>query len=90
MKLHILQAIKNHGPPPSISFKPDPSIGKKPNEKVDSMRFKIKTHTVNIDSKIVSLYLMIFNTMSAKANLKFLILLKKILKGHNLKTGPHK
>ena len=51
----MLQDLKNHGPLPPISFTPDPTIGKKPDEKQDSLKVEIKTQPGESCSKTVSL-----------------------------------
>ena len=89
MEFHLLRDLKNCGSSPPIYFKPGPIIVKKNNEKQDSFKVKIKTQSGNIPIKAVSLYIWIFNTGSSEALLRFLIILKKIYKGYNMKTFPH-
>ena len=90
MKLKILQDIKNRGPLPPISFNPNPSIGKKPNKKGDSLKVNKKTQPGEIDRETVSIYVLILNTGSADSFLKFLFFLKKNPKGNNLQTATGK
>ena len=84
----MLQDLKNRGHMLPISFNTKPTIGKKPDKKRDSLRVDIKTHPWEISSKKVSIYIPISRTGSEKSLLKFIFLLKKILKGQNLITGP--
>ena len=84
----MLQDLKNLGMMPPVSFNPDPIIGKKPDKNQYSLNVDVKTHPGEINIKIVLLYIHISKTSSAKALLKFLFILKKILKGQNLKRGP--
>ena len=90
MELKILQDIENRGPLPQISFKPDPSIGKKPNKKGDSLKVDKKTHPGETDSETVSIYVLILNTGLAESLLKFLLFLKKHSMENNPQTGPQR
>ena len=83
----MLQDLNNHGFLPPISFKPEPDIWNKPDEKQESLKVGIKTYTVDINSETVLIYLLIFNIGLAKALLKFIVLLKKIFRGRNLTMG---
>ena len=44
---------------------------------------------VEINSKMLFLYILIFKTVLSKALLKLLVLINYILKDQNLYTGPH-
>ena len=87
MKLQILQDLNKHGPPPSISFKPYPTIGKKSDKKQALIKVDIKSQLGDINIETVSFYTLIFKTGSTEALLRFLILLKKIPNSQNLTTG---
>ena len=49
---------------------------------------KQNSQPVEANSEMVILYFTIFNTISAEALLKLLMILRKIFKGNNIKTGP--
>ena len=66
-----------------------PINGKKPDERVGSLKFEINIHNGNIDRKTVSLFIPIFNIRSDRDILKLLVLLKKTPRDHKLSTGPH-
>ena len=53
------------------------------------LKVEIDTKISDTNSETVSTYVPIFKTGSIEALLKFLVLLKDILKGKNLKTSPH-
>ena len=89
IKLQLPQYLKNIRTPPPISFSIDTMVGKKPDEKQDSLKVKIKTQPGETNSKAVLLYVPIINIWSTKAMLKLLILPNNILRGKNLKTVPH-
>ena len=89
MKIQLLQDLKKGGLPPLISFNPHPMIGKKLGENNYSLKAEIKTQLWEDNIKTILIYVLIFITVSNKSLLKFLILLKNILKGQNLNTVPH-
>ena len=89
MKLKMLQDLKKCGLPPQISFKPDPTTWKKPDKNKYSLKVEINTQSGYMNRKMVSIYTPIFNTGSVEALLKFLVILKKIMKDQNLTNGPH-
>ena len=62
MKLHIIQELNNCGLPPQIYFNPNPIIRNKLNKKHYSPKVNIKTQPGEANSKMVSLYVPIFNT----------------------------
>ena len=64
-------------------------IGKKLGENNYSLKAEIKTQLWEDNIKTILIYVLIFITVSNKSLLKFLILLKNILKGQNLNTVPH-
>ena len=80
----MIQDLKNHCSPPSISFKPDLAIGIKHGEMWNSLKVDMKTFPGEKNRKIVFLYISIFNNSFSKAPLKFLFILKKIIKVNNL------
>ena len=82
--------LKNCGLPPQIFYKPDPTIGKTPEEKLDSLKVNIKTQPGERDSKTFAINVPLFWTGSTKALLKFITLLKNIIWGQDLSTGTHK
>ena len=84
----MLWYLKNCGLSTLIYFKPDPDIGNKPDNNQDSLEFDIKTHTGDINTKILLLYIPISNTGLGDSLLKVLFFLKKILRCHNLITVP--
>ena len=67
MKLQLLKDTKCRGPPPLLSFRPDPSITKKSEKKANSIKVDIKNQPRENDIKTVYLYVPIFNTGSAEA-----------------------
>ena len=73
--------LNKRGPPPPVSFKTKLTIVKKPDNKQDYLKVDIRTHTWEINSKVVSFYIPIFSTGLDESLLKFLFLLNKILKG---------
>ena len=87
MKLHILQDLHNWGVPPPITLNINPMMSKKPEKNHYSPKVNIKTHPRKDNSKIIFLYVPIFNTILDESLLKFLVLVNKILKGQNMTTG---
>ena len=63
------------------------TIWNKPDKKQDSLKVNIKTQSGEICIKIVSIDVLVFNTDLAKALLKLLVWLNKILKDLNLNIG---
>ena len=61
MKLQLLQYINNCEPLPPISFNTDTTIGNKSDEIQDSLKVKIKTQPVEVNSNIVLPYVPFFN-----------------------------
>ena len=88
MKLQMFQNLKKCGPPPPIYFNYDPIIGNQSDKNQNYLKVEIKTQPGEVNIKNVSLYILIFKTSLAESLLKFLVLLKKILKDWNLTTGP--
>ena len=66
----------------------DTEIVNKPNKKQECIKVDIKTQPGEINSKMASLYVPVFRSGLDKSLLKFLIFLKKTLKGQNLTMGP--
>ena len=66
MKLQ-LQEYKTRGTAPPISYKPDPTVGMKPETKSDYLKVDIKTQTGEIGSETVSFYVPMFNMGSPEA-----------------------
>ena len=63
MKLHTpKEDWKNCGPPPLISYKADPTIGKTPMDKSDSLKVNIKTQPGEKESDTVAIYMLLFWT----------------------------
>ena len=62
MEIQLLHDINNSGLPPPISFKPNPIISKKPDEKHYSLKVEINNHPVNNNGRTVSLYTEICKT----------------------------
>ena len=91
MKLNIPpDNLKNSRLPPQIFYKPNPTIGKTLTDKSDSLMVDIKTQPGDRDSKTVVIYMPLFWTGSPEALLNFVILLKNIIRGQDLSTGPQK
>ena len=88
MNLQMLQDIINHGSPPLIYFKLNTTIGKKLDKNKYSFKVNIKTQLGDVHIKMVFIHITIINTRSSEFLLKFLRFLNKILKDHNLNTGP--
>ena len=57
-------------------------------EKLDYLKFGIKTQPGYRDSDTVEIYVPLFRTGSPEALLKFITLLNKIIRGQDLSTGP--
>ena len=75
---------KNCGPPPPISYKADPTIGKTSTDKLDSIKVDIKIQPGERDSKTVAIYVPLLLTGIPEALLKFVTLLHKIIRGQDL------
>ena len=88
MKPQLPQDINKYGNPPLISFNPGPKIRKKPDIKYDSLNVIFNTQLEEKNSKIVLLYISIFNNRSTKELFKFLMILKNSMKGKNLNNIP--
>ena len=87
MEIYIIHYIKNCGPPPPIYVNPNPGIGKKPDNRQDSLKVDFNNHQGYINIETLFLYIIISSTGIAEELLKFLVLLSKILQGHNIITG---
>ena len=81
---------KTRCPTPPISYRSNPTLGKTPTDKLDSLKVDIKTQPGDRDSKTVVIYMPLFWTGSPEALLNFVILLKNIIRGQDLSTGPQK
>ena len=90
MKLQVTHYLNTPGPPPPIAYKPDPMIGKTPTDKSDSLMVDVKTQLEDRDSKIMEMYVLLFRLEIPEALLKFLMMLKNIIKGQDLSTGSQK
>ena len=88
MKLQLLQDLNNHCPYPMIYFNTNPMISKKPDDKQDWLKVKIKNQPYEINTEMVFIYNIIFNNGSYKDLLNLLVLLKSTPKGQNLITCP--
>ena len=89
MKLNIPKDdLNNCRPPPLIFYNPDLTIGKSLLDKSSSLKVDIKTETGERYSKTVAIYITLFNTGIIEALLNFTTLLKKIIRGQDLSTGP--
>ena len=84
MKLQILQYIKDHGTSTPISFNYYPLIDNYPYNKQYSLKVNIKTQPGETNRKTVFICVPIFNIGPDEAMFKLLVILKKILKVHNL------
>ena len=62
MKLHIIQDLKNCGPLPLIYSKRKPTISKKNDKNKESLKVDIKTQPQDINSEMLSIYVLIFKT----------------------------
>ena len=82
--------MNNRGMSPSISYKPDLTIGKTPADKSDSLKVDIKTQPGERDIKMVAIFIPLFRTGGPEALLNFATLLNKIVWGQDLSTGPQK
>ena len=63
MNLQLLQDLNNRRPSSPIYFKTDPTTGKNLDKNQYSIKMKINTQLVEASSKIVFLYVSIFNTV---------------------------
>ena len=90
MKFHVIQYINNRGSPAPIYFNTNPYIGNNTDDKVVSLKVKIKTQSGEIYIEKILVCVPIFKTGKFEALLKFLVFLKKILKIHKLVTGPQR
>ena len=80
----MLKDLKNRGPPPPISFNTNPTIGKKPYNKQESLKVDINTQPGDISRETALFYMIIFKRNLANALLNSLLLLNKTLKDQNL------
>ena len=91
MKLQLSKEYwENWGPPPPISYKSDPTLGKTRTDKSDSLKVNIKTQPGERDRKTVDIYVLLFRTGSQESLLKFVTILKNNIRGQDLSKGPHK
>ena len=91
MKLQLPQKYwKNRGPPPLILYKSDPTIVKTLIDKSNSLKVDIKTQPGERDIETVAIYVQFFWAGSPESLLKFLLLLHKIIWGHDLSKGPQR
>ena len=81
---------KNRGPAPPNCYKPDPTIGKTLTNKLDYLKVNIKTQPRERDSKVVAIYVPLFQTGSPESLLKFVKVLYKIIRVQDLSMGPPK
>ena len=70
-----------------VSLNTDPEISNKPDRNQESTKVNINNQMVYTNRYMVYIYVPIFNTGSAEARFKFLVILNKILKGKRLNTG---
>ena len=73
---------------PPMFFNTNPTIGKKPDKKQDSLNVYIKTYPGGINRKTALICILVFKNGLPNALLKFLFILKKLLKAWNLTTVP--
>ena len=73
---------------PQIYFTSDPMIRKKHDEMQYTLKLGIKTQLGEINMKAVFLYIPIFKSGKSEAIVNLLVLLKTILNGRSLITGP--
>ena len=91
MKLNINKYNLNiPGPPPPIFYNPNPTISKTSAYKSYLPKANIKTQPRESDSNTAAIYVLLFWTGSPEALLEFVMLLNKIIRGHDLSTGPQK
>ena len=88
IKLQTYNNFKIQGPPPPISYKPDQKIGKNPKDNLDYLKVDIKTQPGDKGSEMVAIYVTIFRNGSPESFPKFVTILKKIVNGQYLSTGP--
>ena len=80
---------KNRGPPPTIGYKQETAASPDKEDKHrDALKIEIKNQPGQADSESISLYIPIFKTGTPEMILKFLVVLKKVIKGQSLTTGP--
>ena len=91
MKLNIpKEDLTNFGPPPPIFYKPDPNVSKNPEDNSDSLRVNIKTQPGKSNNETVVIYVLLFQTGSLEALLKFFMIITNIIRSQDLSTGHHK
>ena len=61
---------------------------KRPEKKQYALKLDIKTQSCDINNETVLIYIPISKTGSEELLLKFLLILKNIMKGQNLAMGP--
>ena len=85
MKLQLpTKEWNNWGLPPPIFYKSDPTLGKTPADKLDSLKFDIKNQPGERDSETVVIHVLLFRTGSPESLLKFVTLLNKIIRFQDL------
>ena len=72
------------------TYKANPTIGKTPTDKSDSLKVDIKTQPGERNIKTVAIYVPLFWTGIPEALLKFVTILHKIIQGQDLLTVPQK
>ena len=88
MKLFLLQEIQKRGPDPPFFYKPGVNINKKTESKLESLKVDINTHMGEVGIERTSIHIPVFKQESPEVWLKLQTILKKIIKGQSLKTGP--
>ena len=81
---------KSCRPAPPNCYKPGPTIGKTLTNNLDYLKVNIKTQPRERDSKVVAIYVPLFQTGSPESLLKFVKVLYKIIRVQDLSMGPPK
>ena len=90
MKPQAHKNFRTHGPHPPISYKPNHMIWKMPTGEAYSIKVDIKTQPGEKDSETLAIYMPLFRTISHEYPHKLITILNRIIKGHDLSTGPQK
>ena len=81
---------KNWGLSSLVSYKANPTPGKTPTDKSDSLWVDINPQPGERYSETVAIYVPLFRTVIPEALFKFVTTLNKIIRVHDLSTGPQK
>ena len=81
---------KNWGPPPPISYKSEPTLGKTLTDKSNSLKVNIKTQPRYRYRDTVVINVPLFRTGITEALINIITILNKIIQGQGLTTGPQK